>query len=107
MTFKREVVDLGNKVYCDSCGKEWTADMPGDGGFLFGSKAICPDCAPRYLEGVIAYGEQNHIKARQPKGQTFHAWVIGLSPGPRQIITTTAETKEDAEEMFRALGWKK
>lgn len=66
-------VDLGVRVFCDLCAKEWTG-RPESGGFLFGSKAVCPDCAPDFL-----------IKAYCPVGQPYRTWTLSLLNGDDTI----------------------
>ena len=40
-----EAIPVGRTVVCDICDQDWT-DRPESGGFLFVSKAYCPDEAP-------------------------------------------------------------
>ena len=69
-----ETLHPGNLVFCDSCGEDWT-ERKETGGFLFGSYAYCPECAPRNLARIKQYGEEWHIKARCPEGKSFADWV--------------------------------
>ena len=72
--FERIVVDMGRRVLCDSCSKDFT-DLPDTGGMQFQSKAICPECSPRYLANVRKYGEEKYIRAICPDGMSFADWV--------------------------------
>lgn len=82
-----QAVPVGRIVICDSCGTDWTnSDMKG--GILFGSKAICPDCEPRWREGAKQHGEEDYIRAECPEGVTFADWVRGMR-GPDSVIMAT------------------
>lgn len=71
-------VDMGDRVICDwGCGEEWT-DRPESGGLLFGSKATCPDCAPRLEANARKHGELHFIRARCPENMSFADWVRSL-----------------------------
>lgn len=73
--FEIITIDIGDRVVCDICGGEWT-DRPETGGIYgFGSKAICPDCTPGYLEAAKRHNEARYIKARCPAGKSFADWV--------------------------------
>lgn len=63
------------EVLCDLCNKQWTADMSKPGGFLFSSKAVCPDCAPDLRRDAEKYHELDHIRASQSPDETFYAFV--------------------------------
>ena len=71
----KEIIDLGDLVMCDFCSKDWT-DNDTSGGFLFDSKAVCPDCAPKMLKSIKGYNEEDHIKARCPQDKSFFKWVL-------------------------------
>lgn len=70
------------KVYviCDFCGKDYT-DSPQTGGFLFGSKATCPECAPRMMDNIKKFNEERYIKSYCPTGMTFYNWVVVILKG--------------------------
>lgn len=63
-------IDLGGVVYCDLCNKDFTTDKE-SGGFLFESKAVCPDCASDFLAGAKKHGEEKYIRAFCPKNKSF------------------------------------
>lgn len=67
-------VELGDQVLCDFCGNDCT-DSPDQGGLLFLSKAICPECAPDYEKRIAEHGEEHHIRGRCPVGKSFADWV--------------------------------
>lgn len=69
-----ETIHPGNLVFCDFCGEDWT-DRIESGGFLFGSKATCPTCAPAMLKSIRDFGEENYIKATCPPTKSFSDWV--------------------------------
>lgn len=64
----------GNDVLCDSCGVSYT-DRDDEGGIMFDSKALCPECAPRWEVKAERFDELSHIRARCPKGKSFADWV--------------------------------
>jgi hypothetical protein len=74
---KQIIIDIGNKVICDYCDKDYTNSNE-TGGFLFGSYATCPECAPRIIENARKYGEENHIRAICPPELSFRDWVYTL-----------------------------
>lgn len=67
-------LDIGDNVICDICNGDWTGRLE-SGGLLFGSSAICPECAPKFEMDVRRYNEQRFIKARCPAGKSFADWV--------------------------------
>ena len=69
------VIDPGNGVICDwSCNGDWT-DSDVSGGIQFGSKAVCPDCAPELEASARKNGEAQYIRGRCPEGMSFADWV--------------------------------
>ena len=82
--FKKGVVDLGNRVFCDSCGEEWT-DRKESGGILLGSKAFCPICTSRMMESLKQYHEEHFIKAICPPDKSFAEWCLFLRGGNNTI----------------------
>lgn len=79
--FKIIKIDPGRKVICDICNKDWT-DNPKSGGFIFGSKAICPDCEPRFLKNIDKYDEQRFINGICSKNESFYQFVINYRNKP-------------------------
>ncbi len=79
------VKDIGNQVWCDaSCGEEYT-NSDAKGGFLFGSKAYCPNCAKERLPFIKSYGEERYIKAVCPLDMTFREFCLKLRNGNNTI----------------------
>ena len=72
--FEVHTINPGNNVICDFCDEDWTT-RPESGGFLFQSKATCPDCAPGMEENARKYSELNFIRARCPEDKSFADWV--------------------------------
>lgn len=68
------ILEPGEMVFCDDCGEDFT-DSPVEGGMLFGSKALCPTCTPKWEKGAKEYGEEHFIRARCPAGKTYANWV--------------------------------
>lgn len=83
----QEILEIGDSVRCDTCSKEWRG-TENTGGFLFQSKAVCPDCAPALEKSLINYGETRFIKGRCPADMSFWRWVLGLREG-RHTVTIT------------------
>lgn len=70
-------VEMGDRVVCDYCNEDFTNSKL-QGGFLFGSYATCPNCAPRALRDAKKYGELNRITKTCPEGMTFKEFVLTL-----------------------------
>lgn len=68
------VLEVGNQVLCDLCNKDWT-DSNTTGGFLRGSYAVCPDCAPDHRAKLKEFNEEHHIRAECPVFLSFADWV--------------------------------
>jgi hypothetical protein len=64
-------------VLCDFCNKDWS-DSDKSGGFLFQSKAVCPDCAPGMIVRIEQYHEQSFIRGHCPAELSFKDWVLSL-----------------------------
>ncbi len=88
-----ESVDIGRRVFCDICNKEWTDDCT-HGGFLFCSKAVCPACAERELASIRSYGEEHYIKARCPEDMSFADWCRWLRGGDNTIRITKGSLQD-------------
>jgi hypothetical protein len=82
-----EKILVGRNVVCDICDADWT-DRTETGGFLFQSKAVCPDCAPAFMASIESYGEQRYIKGHCTPGMAFADWVRELR-GPDAFIQVT------------------
>lgn len=67
-------LDPHGLVLCDICGENFTNRLD-QGGLLFLSNAVCPDCAPSFEASVIKANEQEFIRARCPPGKSFADWV--------------------------------
>jgi len=67
-------IPVGNVVLCDLCNKDYTYSDE-KGGFLFGSHAVCPDCAPKFEEGVKKYNEEKYVRDRAKPEETFRDFV--------------------------------
>ncbi len=68
------IVDPGDSVFCDLCNADKT-DCPQSGGFMFQSKAICPDCCDAFEKTAKQYNELHFIRARCPPNKSFADWV--------------------------------
>ena len=78
MDFEVIHIDVGNKVFCDLCGKEYTDDERSKGGFLFGSKAVCPDCADDFMRTIKIYREEDYIRDKAHEDETFRDFVYRI-----------------------------
>lgn len=67
-------VFVGRLVACDYCEADFT-DSDRSGGFIFESKAVCPKCAPAFLESVKKFNELRFIRATCPSNQSFADFV--------------------------------
>lgn len=72
--FKTFEIDVGDAVFCDWCDTEWT-NRPESGGFMFGRKATCPDCASRMEASATEHNESHHIRERCPADKSFADWI--------------------------------
>jgi hypothetical protein len=71
------VIDIGDSVVCDLCSKDFT-NRKDCGGFLFLSKGVCPDCAPKFEADGIKYGEQEYIRDRAEPQESFKDFVLRI-----------------------------
>lgn len=60
----------GRNVACDICLTDYT-DSRATGGFIFGSKAICPKCSSDTAKSIARFHEEKFISAICPEGQPF------------------------------------
>lgn len=85
MASKIEVIEMGDSVLCDVCNTDFT-NSEESGGFLFGSYAYCPRCAPRGLRTIQETGEERYIRAMCPPDVSFKEFVLGLRAGNNKVI---------------------
>ena len=78
-------IDIGRTVLCDSCGEDYT-DSQRCGGFIFQSRAICPQCAADWMASIIANSEQRMIRAACQEGQSFADFVREYR-GPNNTVS--------------------
>lgn len=85
-----ESIPCGDEVMCDFCCEDFT-NSDAIGGFLFGSYALCPECARKHLPDIIQNGESRRIKEHCPPDLSFADWVRRLRyrTGDDQIIIRT------------------
>lgn len=77
-------IDVGNTVVCDMCNADFT-NSDKQGGFLFGSKGVCPDCQDRVMSDIKKYNEEYYIKGYCPEGMSFKDWILKLRNGDNKI----------------------
>jgi hypothetical protein len=85
--------DIGNLVICDICDKDYTHSNA-CGGFLFQSKGVCPDCAPRFLASVKRYGEESFIRSYAADGETFRDFILGERGGNNKVTISGGDAAE-------------
>jgi hypothetical protein len=91
---KVTVIDIGDRVNCDLCNAEYTADSPESGGILVGSYVYCPKCEERQVNLLREYNETHLIRERCPPGMRFHAWVMQLRGGDNTITLTSFDVDD-------------
>ncbi len=72
--FIRVIVEPGPVVLCDICSADHTI-VSKAGGLLFGTKGVCPDCAPDLEASAKRYGEERYITKRANPGESFRDFV--------------------------------
>lgn len=77
-------IDIGDYVECDMCCKDFT-NSDAKGGILFGTKGVCPECAPRIEADAERFGESQFIRGRCPDGMTFKDWVLQIRGGNNTV----------------------
>lgn len=77
-------IPVGDLVVCDFCDEDYTQSSA-EGGFIFGSKAVCPNCAERLGHLAMKHGELKYIRARCPEGVSFADFVRGYR-GPDAFV---------------------
>ena len=84
--------NFGDLVLCDMCNADWT-ERTESGGFVFGSKGVCPDCAPKTMKSIHRYEEEAYIKANCPIDRSFAEFIREFRGGPctRTIMTGSIE----------------
>lgn len=70
-------IDMGTRVLCDTCNKEYTAEDGIVGGLLFNRHACCPDCAPGMWDGAMRCNE-THLVTNARDGETFYNFVMRM-----------------------------
>lgn len=78
--FTHIVIDPGDNVVCDFCNEDYTNSFA-KGGLLFGTHAVCPDCAPRLRSDAKEYNEESYIRAEAGPDQTFYDFVMRIRKG--------------------------
>lgn len=92
-------VPIGRMVVCDWCSGDFT-NSERSGGFIFQSRATCPDCAPRLEASAIKYDETKFIRERCAEGQSFGDFIREFR-GPDagiKVIGLVPRMIEDADE---------
>jgi len=80
-------IPIGDIVVCDDCNEDYTNSTE-SGGFIFGSRGICPDCAGQWMVAIERHKEQRYIKKRCREGQSF-ADMVREFRGPNATIKVT------------------
>jgi len=69
-----KVVNGKAAVLCDACDADYT-ESDAVGGIMFDSKAICPECTPKWISAAIENNEQAHVRAINGQTKSFADWV--------------------------------
>jgi hypothetical protein len=85
--------DIGNTVICDICDKDYTHSNA-CGGFLFQSKGVCPECAPRFLASVKRYGEESFIRSYAADDEPFRDFILGERGGNNKVTISGGDAAE-------------
>lgn len=83
----RKQYDMTNYIVCDICSGDHSLASAA-GGFLFCSKGVCPACAPKFEQSVLAYGEEHMILDRARAGETFREFIIRVRDGHNTATVT-------------------
>lgn len=91
------------EVICDVCNAGFTPEEPGPvgQGFVFVSHAVCPSCAPAYMEGIIKYEEQAYIRGTCGAEETFFDFVTRMRGGKGEV---RVETFDNPDDFWKALS---
>ncbi len=85
--------DIGNLVICDLCDKDYTLSDE-LGGFLFESKGVCPECAPRFLAGIKKHGEEKFIRASAQPWEPFRTFILRMRDGNNKVRISGPDDNE-------------
>jgi hypothetical protein len=69
-----EKIDIGDTVLCDLCNEDFTNSKV-CGGYIFETKAVCPNCAERFMISIKRYNETRFIKSYCPDNMPFADFV--------------------------------
>ncbi len=90
----KKVIDCNDSVLCDQCNKDYS-DSNEEGGFIFGSHAVCPDCASRMMESIKKYHEEGYIKEYCQDGMSFRDFVRAYRGDNNKITVITYEALDN------------
>jgi hypothetical protein len=76
--------DLGGQVLCDMCNGDYS-DSASQGGILFQSKAVCPECSPKLLRNAEKYDEMHMIRDRAREGESFRDFTLRIRGGNNTV----------------------
>ena len=68
------IINDSDSVICDFCGEDWS-DSEKAGGFIFESKAVCPNCDAGMRKLTEEYKENHLIRAECPLNESFAQFV--------------------------------
>jgi len=94
------IINIGDNVVCDLCNTDYT-ESDEQGGFIFGSHAVCPTCAPRMRASIRECKEEHFITAECPAGISFREFVLNIRNGDNTIRIQTFDSHEDFNEHIR------
>ncbi len=76
--------DIGDHVYCDMCSKDFT-NSDEHGGFIFGSKGVCPECAPGFMKTIKKHNEEHFIRATCRPDESFKDFILRIRDGNNTV----------------------
>jgi hypothetical protein len=77
MGFQIIKIDPGPNVNCDMCNEDYM-NSEEKGGFMFGTNAVCPKCAPKLEKDAFRFGETKYITERARKDETYRDFVYRM-----------------------------
>lgn len=95
-------VDMSGRVLCDDCDRLFTAESTETGGMLFESKALCPTCTPKWMDGIKKHKEERYIRDMAEPGETFFNAVMRWRGGNNDVVITGNQADvDDMAENYR------
>lgn len=92
---RTETYLVGDVILCDMCNEDYTESLK-QGGILFGSRGVCPKCAPDIEKSAVECGEQDYIRDRAGPDETFRDFIRRLRGGkPATMSVISFDNSDD------------